>query len=276
MGTAFLYLRTALLAVLLLSSQIKPLAAQDNSPAKLPEFEVATVKPTDTGVTQTMGVKIYPGGRVVILAIPLKALITIAFRASYWQISGGPSWMDKDEYNIEARPPENLQASIRDLRYTLFGIEDEHLREMLQALLIDRFQLKFHRETKTGDVYALERSGKTLLLRPTQIPSASTSASADHFGSIGYAVGKWMLTGYTMPQLAKFASDYYLHAPVMDRTELSGSFDYRQAVADMDPKYGDNSESFLRFMQDVGLKLERSKGPVETFVMDQAAKPSPN
>jgi len=79
-----------------------------------------------------------------------------------------------------------------------------------------------------------------------------------------------------MPQLAKFASDYVLRTPVLDRTELSGSFDYRQPVPDAEPKYGDNPDSFLNLLRELGLKVERSKGPVEIFVIDNAAKPSPN
>ena len=79
-----------------------------------------------------------------------------------------------------------------------------------------------------------------------------------------------------MPQLAKVASDYVLHAPVLDRTELSGSFDYKQRLPDLEPNYSDNSDSFLRLIPELGLKLERSKGPVEIFVIDYVGKPSPN
>ena len=79
-----------------------------------------------------------------------------------------------------------------------------------------------------------------------------------------------------MPQLAKFASDYVLHAPVVDRTELSGSFDYKQSQPDLEPNYSDNTDSFLRLMPELGLKFERSKGPVEIFVIDHAAKPLPD
>jgi len=144
--------------------------------------------------------------------------------------------------------------------------------------LIDRFQLKFHRETKTGDVYTLVRNGKTLGLRPTEIPSVGADVSADRnsLGSIGYARGRWVISATAMPQLATFASDYVLHAPVLDRTELSGSFDYKQTSPDSEPNYSDNSDSFLRLIPELGLKLERSKGPVEIFVIDHAAKPSPN
>jgi len=172
-----------------------------------------------------------------------------------------------------------MQPNIKDLRHTLFGIEDEHLREMLQALLIDRFQLKFHRETKTGDVYLLERSGATLRLHPEEIPAAGADSSADHRlqGSIGYAGGQWNISATSMPQLAKFASDFVLHVPVSDRTEISGWFYYRQREPDLEPVYsGDQSDSFLSYLREIGLKLTRAKGPVVTFVIDHAEKPSPN
>jgi uncharacterized protein (TIGR03435 family) len=68
-----------------------------------------------------------------------------------------------------------------------------------------------------------------------------------------------------------------LHVPVLDRTGLSGSFDYTQRQPDLEPKYsGDQSDSFLNYLAEAGLKVERAKGPVETFVIDYAAKPSPN
>jgi len=79
-----------------------------------------------------------------------------------------------------------------------------------------------------------------------------------------------------MTQLARFASDFVLRAPVLDRTELNGAFDYKQNQLDAEPNYSDNTDSFLRLMPELGLKLERSRGPVEVFVIDDAAKPSPN
>jgi len=239
----------------------------------MPEFEVASVKPVEPNVPHMVGVRIYPGGRTVISTMTLKSLVVVAFRLSFWQVSGGDSWVEKDEFDIEAKPADNWRASIKDLRYTLFGIEDEHLREMLQALLIDRFQLKFHRETRTGDVYRLVPSGKELRLRPAESPSGADPSA---FGSIGYAGAQWGIYATTMPQLAKYASDHILRAPVLDRTELSGSFDYKQRLPDLEPNYSDPSESFLRFLPEMGLKLERSKGPVEVLVIDHAARPSAN
>ncbi|MGB6946506.1 MAG: TIGR03435 family protein [Bryobacteraceae bacterium] len=165
------------------------------------------------------------------------------------------------------------------MRYSLFGIEDERLCQMLQALLIDRFHLKFHRVTKTGRVYLLERSGTTLRLRPARTASARAKvANSGRSGEVLFGGGKWFLSNTAMPQLAKFAADFSLQAPVLDRTGLTGSFDYDQPTADPDSEanYAVNSSSFLRLIPELGLKLQRTEGPVETFVIDHAEKPSPN
>jgi uncharacterized protein (TIGR03435 family) len=104
----------------------------------------------------------------VISGFTLRSLIAAAYRLPVWQISGGEGWIQKDIYLVEGQPPENLRSSIRNLRHTLFGMEDERLCEMLQTLVADRFQLRFHRETSSGDVYLLERTGKPLGLQPAE------------------------------------------------------------------------------------------------------------
>ena len=248
--------------------------AQDQRGPESPEFEVASIKLLEPNVPREMGVKVYPGGRVVISGFSLRNLIATAFQLSYWQISGGENWTQNDEYIVEAKPEESVGSTIKDLRYTVFSIENERLRQMLQGLLAARFQLRFHRETKTGDVYVLERSGKTLRLRPAEVRQAASGRGL--FGSIGYAGARWTISASTMAQLAKFASDFVLHAPVVDRTKLEGAFDYRQSLPDSEPNYSDPSDSFLPFMAEVGLRLKKSNGPVEMLVIDHAEKAGGN
>jgi uncharacterized protein (TIGR03435 family) len=239
-------------------------------------FEVATIKPVDTsnGIGDA-GVKVYPGGRIVIHALPLKTLIVAAYDAGYWQLSGGEDWMEKDVYDVEAKPA--AQSGTFSLRHTRYGIGDERVRQMLQTLLTDRFQLKVHRETKTGPVYLLERSGKKFLLRPTKYAEDRPVMGAPGFsGEIEHAGGHWFLFNASMAQLAKFASDYVLHKPVIDQTGLEGSFDYRDPDVKIDQDNGDFEGSFTVFIRDIGLKLTSLKGPVETFVIEHAEKPSAN
>jgi uncharacterized protein (TIGR03435 family) len=250
---------------------------EDAAPAKRMEFEVVSIKPIAPNNPVMVDIEVYPGGRVQFLGQTVQSLIAIAYGLSYWQVSGGEPWMEKDAFNVEAKPTAE-PGVIFNLKHTIFGIDDERLREMLKAVLIDRFQLKFHRETRSGNVYLLERGERPLLLQPFEPPAVVSDAAAirNSFGSIGYVGGQWGIFKTTMPELAKFAADFYLHAPVLDRTQLGGLFDYRQSQPDLDPNYTDNADSFLRMIQAIGLKLERSKGPVETFVIDSAAKPTPN
>ncbi len=153
------------------------LVAQPNTTA--PRFEVASIKPIDPNAAMhRSGLSIYPGGRVEIPTTTLKGMIVTAFGVSYWQLSGGEPWMEKDQYDVEAKPPANLQPAITNLRHGLFDIDDERLRQMLQAMLIERFNLKFHRETKTGKVYLLEKKGSTQALRPADDASIERNMPA--------------------------------------------------------------------------------------------------
>jgi uncharacterized protein (TIGR03435 family) len=221
------------------------------------------------------GVKVYPGGRLVIHALPLKGLIMAAYDAGYWQLSGGTGWIGEDVYDVEAKPP--AQSGIYSLRHTREGIGDERLRLMLQALLAERFRLKIHRETKTGTVYLLERSGKPSLLLPTKYTEDRPATGTSGFsGEVEHVGGHWFLFNVSMQQLAKFASDYVLHKPVIDHSGLNGSFDYRDPDVKIVQDNGDFESSFTMFVRDIGLRLASAKGPVETFVIEHAERPSAN
>jgi uncharacterized protein (TIGR03435 family) len=254
------------------------LMAQSNTEAL--RFEVASIKPIDPNAAMhRSGLSIYPGGRVVIPTADLKGMIVTAFGVSWWQLSGGEPWMEKEEYDLEAKPPADLQPPITNLRHGLFDIDDERLRQMLQAMLIERFHLKFRRETKTGKVYLLEKKGSTQALRPTDNASIERYMPASpKESSIGFAGGKWNIFNTSMRQLAKFATDNVMHAPIIDRTELPGYFDHRQTtVLDASEiNYSDPSGPFMLFLQEMGLKLTADRGPVETFVIESAEKPTPN
>jgi uncharacterized protein (TIGR03435 family) len=103
------HLRAVLLSLLV----FLPVAAQET----LPQFEVAIVKPIDlTTSLRMVGAKIYPEARVAITSVPLKGLIAIASQLSFWQIPGGEPWIEKDQYDIEAKPFEP-----RDRRRTSAG-----------------------------------------------------------------------------------------------------------------------------------------------------------
>jgi uncharacterized protein (TIGR03435 family) len=246
-------------------------------PAAALQFEAATVKPASP--ENGMSAHVYPGGRVVMTHYTLKTLIQVAFEIPYWSMSGGEPWTARDEFDVEGKPPASAVAQIRGLRYSLFSIQDDSLRAMLQSLLIERFQLQFHRETKTGDVYLLRRSAGPLQLRPAEQPTPENPDPRNNksFGSIGRGNGRYSIFATFMPDLARFASAFIIHTPVIDQTGLEGAFDYRQkSDFDATNNVDDSLGPFRDFLSEAGLKLDRDKGPVETFVIDHAEKPSAN
>jgi uncharacterized protein (TIGR03435 family) len=238
--------------------------------AELPEFEVASIKPTDMSGDIKVGTLVSPGGKVRILGCELKGLIRVAFRLTYQRVSGAPAWAEEVKYDVEALPPK--AAAIQDFRFGAWDISDERLRQMLQSLLIDRFRLQFHWTTKMADVYVLKRGGK----QPAFHPAGAGAPSAGRVRLV-WSKRQFALEAATMQELADFLSGV-LGGPVLDRTGLRGRFDYTPKSADPDAPDPtvDLTSSALSFLQDLHLKLERTKGPVEVFVVDHVEKPSPN
>lgn len=240
-----------------------------NSPsvlAKLPRFEVASIKPVRMSDPAPLGIGFYvfAGGRAVASRCPLQYLLTLAFNVENFQIKGGPNWIDTNRYDIEAKPPASSPASKLDPPDFRSPPDDEE-RQMLLALLIDRFGLKFHRATEAGTVYLLERGSGPLRL----------DAPKDHgimpwFGEVG---GGRVMDGegiggqnISMSLLALRLSGY-LERPVIDRTGLDGAFDFEVHTGNDDPD-ADIVSSILISIREIGLKLESAKGPVNKIVID--------
>jgi uncharacterized protein (TIGR03435 family) len=250
-------------------------AISSTATAKL-EFEAATIKPDQPRVgSPPSGVKIYPD-RVVIDLLSFKRLICVAFNIDMWQLQGGEDWTDKDLFAVEAKPPVPSKSNPYSQNHSTTSIGDERLRQMMQALLIDRFQLKFHHETKTGTISILEKSGKPLLLKPSKgLTEEDQKHAPGFFGTIGASPKGWGIFNTSMPQLAAFLGSVLRH-PVIDKTGLDSSYDFRSTVALTPEDFQSGPNSFLPVVGEMGLKLSSSKGPVESFVIDHAEHPSPN
>jgi uncharacterized protein (TIGR03435 family) len=250
-------------------------------PRKLLEFEVVTLKPTDPQVGHLMGVQLSPD-RISMNNETLAGLICVAYDIPYWELSGAEPWMERDltdgndHFDLEAKMPEELGPY--DMRHANFEIGDERIREMMQAMLADRFHLRFHRETATGTVSILEQSGKPLLLVPSKLKFASSYGEG--YSQVGGAVeGKGVgMYNTSMPQLAMFLSEALLHHPVIDKTGLDGRYDFRSAVivTKEDFENGTVQDMWLPAVSEMGLKLTQAKGPVEKFVIDHAERPTEN
>ncbi len=242
-------------------------------PVSPPAFEVASVKPANPvgGRMEINGFYTYPGGRIVCHGCTLEYLLEIAFDVQQFQLAGGPGWMSSDRFEIEARPPATAK-SVNSNPASPKAAPNAEQRQMLQTLLADRFQLKARRDIKQGPVYLLVKGSKPLRLEDPKVKS--------DFEWVGSPKGG-MITGdgiagesISMPVLAARLS-WYLKRPVLDKTEITGQFDFRFDYVSGD-EHPDVISTILASVQGIGLKLEASKGPVETVVIDHAEKPSGN
>jgi uncharacterized protein (TIGR03435 family) len=247
------------------SAQAKP------QPQNLPEFEVASLKPSNPKRSGGVGWLTYPGGRVVIGHSTLEMLIEFAFDVHAFQISGGPGWINDDQYDIEARAPATSKSSKANPSSPKAPLSDEQ-RQMLQALLIDRFHLKFHRSTREGTVYVLVVGNKELKLTERKDKGDFSWVGSPRGGAIN---GDGMAgENISMPVLATRLSRYLGH-PVLDKTRLKGFFDFKFEYASDDAN-ADVIASIFTSVQGIGLKLKTAKGPVETIFIDHVDKPSEN
>jgi uncharacterized protein (TIGR03435 family) len=275
--------RKALLAVATVVAITVPvfLGQANGSPgSSLPRFEVATIKPPDPHNRPRggQGCHVFPGGRILINNLTLKTMIAVAFNLDLWQISGGDKWTQDAGYIIEAKPPETMHWNVNQ-NFGFNNIEDEHLREMLQALLIDRFQLKFHRETKTGDIFLLEKSGKHIMLVPTAVPPADQLAkypTSGGNGNMGLVDGRWVVHNMSTQQIAHFVSALIWQRPVVDRTGITGQFNFAWQMDEIEGNDNETPDAVQSLIKAMGLKLVPAKGSVETLVIDHAEPPSPN
>jgi uncharacterized protein (TIGR03435 family) len=235
-------------------------------------FEVAMLKPSPPG-GRGGGVRPAPGGeRYVATNAPLRLMIQVAYRLRREQIAGAPDWIDTDTYDMNAKAERPSST--------------EELHFMLQNLLVDRFKLRFHREKKEMPVYALsvEKSG------PKMETHQATSAGDPWIDQTLTQVVRMNMTAKFVPM------DYFawrlgllLDRPVIDRTNLKGGYDFvlnftrelppgipEGAKLNGEPIDTSGPNIFEALRQQLGLKLEAQKGPVETMVIDHVEKPVEN
>lgn len=262
---------TLLLTIGLLVSGLRGTLGQtstrEGAPGR-PAFEVASIKLSDPA-KGLVGVFTYPGGRVFFGHMTLQFLICVAMKLQDYQVSGGPAWTRETQYDIDTRvPAASESAKLNAPRFR--NPMNAEQREMLLSLLADRFKLKFNSESKEGPVYFLLRGDKPLKL--------SEPASKDAYPVISSA-GKISGTGIrgvnaSMSLLAERLC-YYMGRPVIDQTGIKGSFDFQYYYESDDP-HPDVVSTTITSVEEVGLKLKAGKAPVETVVIENAEKPSPN
>jgi len=243
--------------------------------AELPTFEVATVKPTDpTAATRTpIGWFTYPGGRLTITQLTLRQLVQLSYGVLHYQVTGGPGWTENDRFDITAKAPESSPAT-KFVPKSPKVTPPKEMLLMLRALLVDRFHLKLHTETKDVSAYALvaARSGPKL-----SQPKDPDEYSVVTFGRTDKEDRPWTMQGHnaSMAQLAARLAERY-RRPVVDETGIMGQFDFHFEFAAEDAPTDAGPSLFSAIEEQAGLKLASIKAPQQTLVIDHAEKPAGN
>ncbi|HTX37601.1 MAG TPA: TIGR03435 family protein [Bryobacteraceae bacterium] len=243
-----------------------------------PAFEVASVKPSlSTGGRFSLsgGPGTADPGRMVYSNVPLRIVLLSAYGVRNYQLMG-PDWLNTLRYDITARVPQ--------------GASREQFQAMLRSLLESRFRLALHRESKEMPIYALLVSRRGSKLQAVAAAPADDRIATPHGeGSDGFPKlsmpssgivietknGAARVTANASP-MAKFAD--FLSGrtgrPVIDQTGLDGYYSFALYFTPEGAEAGDSAEPdiFAALGQQLGLRLEARRAPVELLVIDHAEK----
>jgi uncharacterized protein (TIGR03435 family) len=278
--------------------------AQTSTPAepKL-KFEVASVRLNTSGSNQvSMGRQ--PGGRFTAVNMPLGLLIRSAYRLQESQLVGAPDWVATERYDIVAKADGEFEPPVP-------GGDLAPHQLMLQSLLEERFKLKPRREIRQLPIYALvlaQKNGKFgAALKPSAVDCQALAAARKQGAAppapptpgappqCGTHMGFGRISGgMPMTSLARLLSDV-VQRSVVDSTDLSGYFDlelswtpdqlpsrppgtpadqpFRMNGVEIDPN---GPSIFTAIQEQLGLKLESARGPVEVLVIDHIERAAPD
>jgi uncharacterized protein (TIGR03435 family) len=253
--------------VLALVMPVQVLAQAPVVRPKLEAFEVATVKPVDPGAQAGRMFKMEGDRRWVATNFTLKNLIALAYDMNPRTISGGPGWVEDQHFTIEAITP----GDIRPTRLEQM--------QMLRALLVERFGLKFHRQEKEFSIYELTVAKGA--------PKLTTAAKPDDppvlVGVVYPGKIEVPAKSVTMDDFVAMLQRATLDRPTVNKTGLTGKYDFDLVWAQDQSQYAgevpaapDDAQSpplFTAMQEQLGLKLTATKGMVSAMVVDGAVKP---
>ena len=258
-------------------------------------FEAASLKPSDPKAPPGGGIRRQPGGRFNTFNTPVRQLIVFAYQIQGYQLVGGPDWIGNTRYDITAKF-EGDPPPVRP------GTGADHLMLATRTLLAERFNLKVHRETRQLDIYALvmaKADGKPGPALKTAADDCSPDAIAARRGAPPPAPGTGPVCGMQMfpgrvrfggYPLSLFASliSNQVGRMVVDRTGLAGNWDFEMTYAPP-PSQGpappgaqpppidpDAPDLFTTVREQLGLKLDATKGPVEVLGIDSVEAATPD
>ena len=225
------------------------------------EFEVASVKPNNSGSGNAVS-GLVQGSRFSSTNVTLMQMVRTAYGVQEYQVSGHPRWFESERFDIEAKIPA--------------GAKEGDWQQMFQSLLADRFKLALHRETKDMTALALVIGRGGSKLKPADPSKCSSSNGCGFRASPSEIIG----TSVSMSQFAVRLSRS-LGRPVIDKTALDGAFDVTlkwmpEQNVPLGPGATASPEIFAAIQDQLGLRLDSTKAPVEALVIDRVERPSAN
>lgn len=266
-----------------------------------PKFEVASVHPSPAVRQDGVAIGVHTdGAQVRINALPMRDYVARAYRVRQAQVIG-PEWLTSERYDASAKLPD--------------GATSDQIPEMIQAMLLERFQLKAHREKRDLPAYVITAGKPPLNMKllppdttpPTPTGTSDVQASGTAAGvsvNLGngssYTFANGVFTGHklTMDQLARMV-ERYVDRPMVDMTGIPGSYDFSFKVGEEDSQVmlihaalgagmqlppqviqfaaNGSVSSLMDGFQSLGLKMESRKAPIDVVVVDSLSKtPSEN
>lgn len=280
--------RTLLVPLIVLTAAT---AARAQSPElDGPAFEAATVRPNTAGETRRQ-IEVLPGGRFNAINMTLWQILSIAypidgkFRDEI-NLTGGPGWINSDRFDIVAKAEGSPRLDTNKPGSTVTDVDRdavERIRLMLRRFLAERFKLRLHHETRQLPIYELVMATTTGL--PTvAAPAAKVGPELRKAaGNCGRDCGsirrmgpdKVVGTDVSMSSLAHSMSDW-VQRTVVDKTGLIAPMDFTLTWAPEGATDSTAPSIFTAVQEQLGLKLEPARGPVDVLVVDSAEKPVPD
>jgi uncharacterized protein (TIGR03435 family) len=223
-------------------------------------FETASIKPVEPGGPCQSMIEPMTGGGLRVNCVGIKTLVTWAYQVQNYQVSGGPGWMESTSWNILAKGP-SMEGAIEYEKMTDDQRKQsaELVRRRLQALLADRFQLALRRESREQAIYALTVGKGGPKLKESEDQSKS--------GMVARGRGRLLSKGGLLDTAVQFLA-VDLGRPVINKTGLAAHYDFEIRWTD-----AESGPSLFTAIQEMGLKLESTKAPVEMLVIERADKP---
>lgn len=235
-----------------------------------PAFEVATIKPS---VPDSPGIGIRMNGRnFSTLNTTLSDLITFAWEIHPNQLSGGPAWISSQKFDLAAIPDKPGMPN------------DKQVKLMMRKLLADRFKLTLHHDKKDLSVFLIT-------VAKTGPKIAKNETNPNGLPGLGMqGLGRVAVRNATIADFAQLMQGRILDRPVVDQTGLPGRYDFSLQWTPDDSQYGGRGgqapppanggnappDLFAAMQEQLGLKMEATRAPVDVIVIDHVEKPSDN